>query len=111
MIPTWTLGLLRRRGGRLAATALGIAAAVALLCCLGTFLSAAQASMTSRAARTFAVDWQVEVQPNADASSVMDGVRATPRVQAALRVGSAHSSGLTATAAGSPRTTGPAVIL
>ena len=38
MIRTWTLGLLLRRSGRMAATALGIAAAVALLCCLGIFL-------------------------------------------------------------------------
>ena len=36
------LGLLRRRPGRLAATAAGIAAAVALLACLGSFLAAAQ---------------------------------------------------------------------
>ena len=111
MIATWTLGLLRRRSGRMAATAIGIAAAVALLSCLGIFMSAAQASMTARAARTIAVDWQVEVQPNVPLSFVMDAVRSTPHVQAALPVGFAHSSGLSASGGGSTRTTGPAMVL
>jgi putative ABC transport system permease protein len=111
MIATWTLGLLRRRSGRMAATAIGIAAAVALLSCLGIFLSAAQASMTARAARTIAVDWQVEVQPTATASFVMDQVRSTPHVLAALPVGFAHSSGLSASDGDSTRTTGPAMVL
>ena len=111
MIATWTLGLLRRRSGRMAATAIGIGAAVALLCCLGVFLSAAQMSMTARAARTIAVDWQVEVQPTAPLPVVMDAVRSTPHVQAALPVGFGHSSGLSASGGGSTRTTGPAVVL
>ena len=111
MIATWTLGLLRRRSGRMAATAIGIAAAVALLSCLGIFLSAAQASMTARAARTIAVDWQVEVQPNVPVPFVMDAVRSTPHAQEALPVGFAHASGLSASGGGSTRTTGPAMVL
>ena len=111
MIATWTLGLLRRRSGRMAATAIGIAAAVALLSCLGIFLSAAQASMTARAARTIAVDWQVEVQPTTQLSFVLDEVRSTPHVQAALPVGFGHSSGLSAIGGAGTRTTGPAMVL
>ena len=110
-IMTWTAGLLRRRNGRLAATAIGVTSAVALLSCLGIFLSAAQASMTARAARTIAVDWQVEVQPTAPMPSVFETVRATPHIQAALPVGFAHSSGLRATGGGTTRTTGPAMVL
>ena len=87
MIATWTLGLLRRRRGRLAATAAGIAAAVALLACLGSFLAAAQGSMTARAIRSVTVDWQVEVQPDTQPSTVLDTVRSAPNVQAALPVG------------------------
>ncbi|MDT5242229.1 MAG: putative transport system permease protein, partial [Mycobacterium sp.] len=64
MIATWTLGLIRRQPGRLLGTAAGVAAAVALLACLGSFLAAAQSAMTARAAGAVAVDWQVEVQPN-----------------------------------------------
>ena len=111
MLTTWTFGLLRRRFGRLIATAAGIAAAVALLACLGSFLAAAQSSMTARAARTVVVDWQVQVQPDSQPATVMDAVRATPRVTAALPVDFAHSTGLVATTAGSTQTTGPAVVL
>ena len=108
---TWTLGLLRRRLGRLAATAAGIAAAVALLACLGSFLAAAQSSMTARAVRAVVVDWQVQVQPDFSPATAMDAVRATPRVKAALPVAFAHSTGFAATTGVSTQTTGPAIVL
>jgi putative ABC transport system permease protein len=111
MIATWTLGLIRRQPGRLLGTAAGIAAAVALLACLGSFLAAAQSAMTARAAGAVAVDWQVEVQPNGSIPAVLDTVRAAPHVVAATPVGFARSSGLSATGAGSIRTTGPAMVL
>ena len=68
---TWIAGLVRRRGGRLVATALGVSLAVALIAALGTFLTASQASMTARALRSVAVDWQVEVQRGADPATVL----------------------------------------
>src|SRR6202035_4957231 len=111
VIAIWTLGLLRRRCGRRAAAASGIAAAVSLLACLGSFLAAAQASMTARAARGVVVDWQVAVQPRAAQPSVFDAVRATPGVLAALPVGFAQSTGFVATSAGTTQTTGPARVL
>src|SRR6476620_11149570 len=111
MIAIWTLELLRRRHGRLAATAAGIAAAVALLACLGSFLAAAQGSMTARATRSVTVDWQVEVQPATQPSTVLDTVRSAPNVQAALPVGYAHSTGFVAQTGGSTQTTGPAMVL
>jgi len=63
MIIAWVGGLLRRRTGRLTATALGIALAVALVAALGSFLAASKSTMTDRAVRSVAVDWQVQVQP------------------------------------------------
>jgi putative ABC transport system permease protein len=111
VIATWTLGLLRRRPGRLAATAAGIAAAVALLACLGSFLAAAQGSMTARAAASVSIDWQVEVQPNAQPSTVVDTVRSAPGVKAALPVGFANSTGFVAHTSGSTQTTGPGMVL
>jgi len=54
MITTWTSGLLRRQPFRLLGSAAGIAAAVALLACLGSFLVAAQNAMTARAAAAVA---------------------------------------------------------
>jgi putative ABC transport system permease protein len=103
--------LLRRRWGRVAATVAGVAAAVALVACLGGFLAAAQASMTARAIRSVSVDWQVEVQPGAQPATVLDTVRSTPGVQAALPVGFAQSSGFVAQTGASTQTTGPATVL
>jgi putative ABC transport system permease protein len=111
VITTWTSGLLRRQPFRLLGSATGIAAAVALLACLGSFLVAAQSAMTARAAAAVAVDWQVEVQPTGDPSTVLDTVRAAPGVRVASPVGFAHSPGLRNTGAGGTRTTGPAMVL
>src|ERR1700738_30283 len=111
VIASWTLGLLRRRWGRMAATVAGVAAAVALVACLGSFLAAAQASETPRAIRSVSVDWQVEVQPGAQPATVLDPVHSTPGVRAALPVGFAQSSGFVAQTGGSNQTTGPATVL
>src|SRR5258705_2600957 len=111
MIAIGRPGVVRRRRGRLAATAAGIAAAVGLLACLGSFLAAAQGSMTARAIRSVTVDWQVEVQPDTQPSTVLDTVRSAPNVQAALPVGYAHSTGFVAQTGASTQTTGPAMVL
>lgn len=111
MITLWLSGLVRRRGARLASTAAGIAIAVALLASLGAFLGAAQASMTSRAVRSVAVDWQVQVQSKTAPTSVMRAVRTTPHVNTALPVGYARTAGLSSASAGSTQTTGAGVVL
>ncbi|MGH3436913.1 MAG: ABC transporter permease [Sciscionella sp.] len=111
MLITWLAGLLRRRGARLAATATGVAVAVALLASLGAFLAAAQSTMTDRAVRSVAVDWQVQVQPGSDAAAVANTVRGAPYVRSAKPVGFATTSGLSATGGGSTETTGPGVVL
>lgn len=87
MIGTWMRGLLRRRAGRLVATALGVAIAVALLASLGAFLAASKGSMTARAVRGVTVDWQVQVQPGADPAAVLGTVRAAPGIRSAVPVG------------------------
>src|SRR5207302_6756811 len=78
VISLWLGGLLRRRAGRLAATAGGIALAVALIAALGSFLASSQATMTARALRSVAVDWQVEVQPGGDPNIVQNTLRDLP---------------------------------
>ncbi|MEO7374406.1 MAG: ABC transporter permease, partial [Terrimesophilobacter sp.] len=108
---TWLHGLLTRRRGALLGTVLGVATAVALIASVGSFVAAAQSSMTRRATAGVAVDWQVQVSPDGDASAVANKVRATPDVVGALPVGFAQSSGLSATNNGSTQTTGPGVIL
>ena len=112
MIATWTLGLLRRRRGRLAADRRrrrrrGRAAGLP-----GRFLAAAQATMTARAVRSVAVDWQVEVQPGTDPVD-RSGHRARPHRTSKRRCRSdspIHRIRSPPTG-GSTQTTGPAMVL
>jgi len=113
MTITWLAGLLRRRTGRLAATAVGISLAVALIAALGTFLTTSKATMTARAVRSVAVDWQVQVQvqPGADPAAVLNAVTKTAGVTAAEPVTMAQTTGLSATTAGTTQNTGPGLVL
>lgn len=111
MIGIWIRSLLAHRGAALAATTAGVLIAVALLASLGSFLSSAQASMTARAAASVAVDWQVEVTRGSSASSAQAAIAKSTGVRAALAVGYAQSSGMSATVQGSTQQTGPGVVL
>lgn len=111
MNTAWAGGLARHRTGRLLAALAGIALAVALIASLGSFLTASKATMTQRAVRSVAVDWQVEVQPGADPDAALSLVHRTPGVKTALPVGFAHSSAFAATVQGSTQTTGPGMVL
>jgi putative ABC transport system permease protein len=108
---TWLRGLVRHRGARLLATALGVAVAVALLASIGAFLSATTSKMTTRAISRVTVDWQVEGTPGAQPAAVLRQVRSFPGVEAAQPVRFAHTSGLSATTGGSTQTTGPGRVL
>jgi len=107
----WLHGLLTRRTGGLAASVAGVAIAVALLASLGSFLAAAQSSMTQRASSGVAVDWQVQIASGNDEAAVIDQVKAAPGVTTALPVRFAQSSGLVAMTNSSTQTTGPGVVL
>ncbi|MCX4530824.1 ABC transporter permease [Streptomyces sp. NBC_00841] len=111
MITAWIGGLLRHRTGRLFATVAGIALAVSLVAALGSFLTASKSTMTDRAVRSVAVDWQVEVQPGADPNTVLGAVRSAHGVHTALKVGIARTTGFRAHAGGSTQSTGPGVVL
>ncbi|MFE1923350.1 FtsX-like permease family protein [Streptomyces asoensis] len=111
MITAWAHGLARHRTGRLLAALAGVTLAVALVAALGSFLTASKATMTQRALRSVAVDWQVQVQPGADPNAVLSLVQKTPGTRTALPVGFAHTSGFTARVQGSTQTTGPGVAL
>ena len=88
-----------------------IAAAVALLGSLGAFFTASEATMTARSIARVSVDWQVEVQPGASSSTVLDTVRGFPQTRAALPVAFASSSGLSASAQGAVQTTGSGAVV
>ncbi|TGB08500.1 FtsX-like permease family protein [Streptomyces sp. MZ04] len=111
MNTAWAAGLARHRAGRLLAALAGIALAVALVAALGSFLTASKATMTQRAVRSVAVDWQVEVQPGADQQAMLSLVRKAPGTHHAVPVGFAHSSAFTAQVQGSTQTTGPGMVL
>ena len=108
---TWVVGLLRRRRGRLVGTTVGVAVAVALLGSIGAFLSASKATMTTRAARSVSVAWQVEVQPGADANAVATAVAAFPALTSTVPVQFAKTTGFSAVTAQTTQTTGPGVVL
>src|SRR5690348_5891638 len=111
MIRIWLAGLVRRRGGRLASAAGGVAVAVALLASLGAFLAHSKATMTARAVRGVSVDWQVQVKPGTDPASVAALVQHIAHVLTAARVDFAHTTGLAATTGGTTQITGPGLVL
>jgi putative ABC transport system permease protein len=121
MIILWMRGMLLRRPGRLLGAAAGIAVAVALLASLGAFLAHSQATMTDRAVRGVGIDWQVQVQPGTEPTTIADTVHGTGGVTGSTTVGFGTSSSLSATTmstttqstatGGSTQTTGPAVVL
>lgn len=111
MTATWLRGLLARQYGRLLAAVCGIALSVALLASLGVFLAASKSTMTSRAASSVIVDWQVKVARDADPLAVLDTVVGTAGIRVARTVRFAQTTGLSAVTAGSTQTTGPGVVL
>ena len=111
MTRLWLIGLIRHRPGSLLASIAGIAIAVALLASLGSFLSAARASMTLRAAANVAVDWQIQLAPGADQKAALATTRKSNGVTSAFPVGFAQSTGLRATTQGTTQTTGSGVVL
>ncbi len=110
MIGLWVRGLLSRRRGRLLGCTAGVAVAVALLAALGSFVAAAEATMTARAVQGIAVDWQIDVQPGTSAANVLAAARAAPGDLAALPVGFAATTGLRSTGA-TTQATGPGQVL
>jgi putative ABC transport system permease protein len=107
----WLVGIIRRRTGNVFGTAVGVALAVAMLASLGTFLASSKASMTSRAIATVAVDWQVEIQPGADAAAAQSAVAADPHVVNTSTVSVATTTGFEHTGSGGTQTTGPGQVL
>ncbi|MFJ8582904.1 FtsX-like permease family protein [Micromonospora sp. NPDC093277] len=111
MTRLWLTAMLRRRAAQLLAVAAGVTVAVALLAALGSFVTAAKATMTARATRTVAVDWQVETQPGADPAAVLAASAAAPGVVTALPVGFATLPSLSAKDGTATQTTGQAIVL
>jgi putative ABC transport system permease protein len=108
---SWIAGLIRRRPGRLAVTAIAVAVAVALLASLGVFLAASKATMTRRAIATVGVDLQVEASTGADPAQVRATVAADPTITATEPVEYGSTTGFTHRTATSTQTTGPGQVV
>ena len=107
----WSSGLVRRRPWILIGLAASVALSVAFVSALGSFAAASQSSLTSRATRSVAVDWQVQVTAQGTPSSVAQSLHAVPGVRAILPVSYARISGLTNSSGATTRTTGSATIV
>ncbi|MDP9219618.1 MAG: ABC transporter permease, partial [Actinomycetota bacterium] len=111
MTLTWLRGAFGRGAARSIAVAAGIALAVGVLVSLGSFLAASRASMTTRAERSVAVDWQVEVQAGANLSGVTAAVRAERGVGAVLPVQFVRTTATRSVVGGTAQTTAGGVAL
>jgi len=107
----WSWGLARRRPSILLGMSLAIALAVAFVSALGAFAASSQASLTERATRSVAVDWQVQVTPQGTTGVVGAALRNTPGVRTVLPVSYTQIAGLSGTSGGVTRTTGRAMVV
>jgi putative ABC transport system permease protein len=95
----------------LLAVAAGVAVAVALVAGLGGFITSSQATMTARATREVAVDWQVQVAPANKPNAVLTATRAAAGTTAALPVEFGEVPGFSASPGATQQTTGAGVVL
>ena len=111
LLRLWAGGLIHRRWPRLAATLVGVAVAVALVATLAGFFSATRASMTRQAIADVAVDWQVQLAPNADPQQAIAELATSPGATRLLPIGYADTPGFEAATGGTVQTTGPGKVL
>ena len=112
MIPFfWLKSLARTAAGRMAATSLGIALAVGLLVVLGVFVTAAGDTMTARAVANVPVDWQIQLAPGADQSTVEKALADAGAAKSIAIVPYAKVEGFSAVTGGTEQVTGAGQVL
>ncbi|MDQ6767964.1 MAG: ABC transporter permease [Candidatus Eremiobacteraeota bacterium] len=92
--------------GRLIGAIAGIALTIALIGALGAQLASTASTMTRQALAGVGVDWQVQINPSADADAIRLAVARASRYAALKRVWYADVAGFQATQKGSVQTTG-----
>ncbi len=111
----WLAGLLRRRPVELLGGAASIAVAVAFIAALGAFITDSSAGLSSRAAASVPVDWQVQVTPQGRpaevAAALSKGPAKVPGLRQALPIDMAQVPALESTSATGTRTTGRAFVV
>src|SRR5689334_16705173 len=96
IIGPWLAGQLRRRTGRIFATAIGVAVAVALVGSLAAFIAQSKRTMTQRSIANVPIDWQVQGAPSTSGSKLLHAVATDRNVADAVPVEFAHVSGFSA---------------
>ena len=107
----WIRGLIRRSPARLIGLAIAVMLVVTFFSALGLFFSATKARMTTTAAASLPVDWQVQIRPGADVTRTAHAIDGAPGVRTTQLVGFADVPHLSATTSGTVQTTGKAVVL
>ena len=111
MIALWMRGMVASRSGRLLGAILGVGLTIALIIAIGTFTISASQTMTQRAIAGVPVDWQVELQPGADAGEVIKALAAAAPYTDLQTVGYAGSAGFLAVTGQTEQATGPGKVL
>src|SRR5690348_10647359 len=111
IVAPWVVGQLRRRPGRVIATAAGVAVAVALVGSLAAFIAHAKSTMTAQSIENVAVDWQVQAAGNTHESQLLRAVTANRDVVDALPVEFARVSGFSSRTANASHATGAGLVL
>ncbi len=106
MIGSWIAGLFRARATSLAASAAGVAIAVALLALLGLFVANSATTMTARAVSIVSPDWQVQLLGTTDASAAREAILDTATGTRVQQVDYADIKSLSAETDGTVQTTG-----
>jgi putative ABC transport system permease protein len=104
-------GLVRRRPIELLVAAVSIAVSVAFVASLGAFVSQSRAALTTRAAASVPVDWQVQVTPQGRATSVAKAVARLPGLRTVQPVSFAHVAALQSAGPTGIRQTGSAYVV
>lgn len=107
----WVWGLLRRRSLELAVGAVSIALTVAFVASLGAFVVQSHQGLTTRAAASVPVDWQVQLTPQGDIPAVRREIAQVPGVRTVEAVSFAKVTSLSATGPQGARTTGGAYVV
>src|SRR5262245_53087263 len=111
MTGLWLTGQATSRTMQFIGTIGGVAATVAMLASLGTFLFRSAATMTSRAIAAVPVDWQIAVLPGIDPAAMEAAVRDTTPIADLNLAQYADVEGFEAAAGGTIQTTGRGKVL
>ena len=111
LIFSWTASLIKRRPTRLVGTMIGVALALALLACLGSFIDSSVKTMTSRAVAGLPIDWQILLNSRPNEEAIGAAVRQAEPNAVVATIGYADVPSLEAKTGETVQTTGTATVL